>query len=330
MLISIPFLSSCKKKMPSSVLRPKAMEDVLYDYHLAQAIANDFNGADRYKKELLLQYVFEKHNTTQAQFDSSLVWYTRNTLEMGKIYENLSKRFQQADSAVVLRAEGQAQVAVPLVGDTVDIWLKDRLCCLATVSMANKLTFAIEATDTNFKARDSYRWMLDAHFLQTDTAGQYALMQLSILYKNDSIASVNRVVTEGHNALFIPTDSLPVKTVRGDVYFRGDTLTQQVRTLLLHKLSLMRYHTYGEPVVEKLKKDSVTTSDMAKDSLATEVKQEKDTVAVDSVAQKQQRLSPKELREQNRPQQLRKNTKPVPRVSPNNGNRRTRQTPSRR
>ena len=330
MLISIPFLSSCKKKMPSSVLRPKAMEDVLYDYHLAQAIANDFNGADRYKKELLLQYVFEKHNTTQAQFDSSLVWYTRNTLEMGKIYENLSKRFQQADSAVVLRAEGQTQVAVPLVGDTVDIWLKDRLCCLATVSMANKLTFAIEATDTNFKARDSYRWMLDAHFLQTDTAGQYALMQLSILYKNDSIASVNRVVTEGHNVLFIPTDSLPVKTVRGDVYFRGDTLTQQVRTLLLHKLSLMRYHTYGEPVVEKLKKDSVTTSDMAKDSLATEVKQEKDTVAVDSVAQKQQRLSPKELREQNRPQQLRKNTKPVPRVSPNNGNRRTRQTPSRR
>ncbi len=330
MLISIPFLSSCKKKMPSSVLRPQAMEDVLYDYHLAQAIANDFNGADRYKKELILQYVFEKHHTTQAQFDSSLVWYTRNTLEMGKIYENLSKRFQQADSAVVLRADGQAQVAVSLVGDTVDIWLKDRLCLLATVSMANKLTFAIEATDTNFKARDSYRWMLDAYFLQTDTAGQYALMQLSVVYRNDSIASVNRVLTEGRNALFIPTDSLPVKTVRGDVYFHGDTLDQHVRTLLLHKIALMRYHTHGEPVVEKPKKDSVTTSATAKDSLATEVKQEKDTLTVDSAAQRQQRLSPKELREQNRPQQLRKNTKPVPKVTSNNGNRQTRQAPSRR
>ncbi len=330
MLISIPFLSSCKKKMPSSVLRPKAMEDVLYDYHLAQAIANDFNGADRYKKELILQYVFEKHNTTQAQFDSSLVWYTRNTLEMGKIYENLSKRFQQADSSLVLHAEGQAQMAVPLVGDTVDIWLKDRLCCLATVNMANKLTFAIEVADTNFKARDSYRWMLDAHFLQQDTAGQYAFMQLSILYKNDSIASVNRVVTEGYNALFIPTDSLPIKTVRGDVYFRGDTLTHQVRTLLLHKLSLMRYHTFGEPVEEKLKKDSLATPAVAKDSLKTETKPAADTVAVDSATQKQLRLSPKELREQNRPQQLHKNRKSVIKVDPNNGNRHARQTPNRR
>ncbi len=331
-LTGIFLLSSCKKGVPSSLLQPKEMEDVLYDYHLAQAVSNDFNGEERYKKELILRDVFEKYHTTQEQFDSSLVWYTRNTQRLSDIYENLSKRYQKADSALVVIEEGQVQRAKAIVGDTVDIWIGERLCCLSTVPLTNKLTFNIEATDTNFKARDSYRWTLDAHFLQRDTAGQYALMQLNVHYKNDSTASVSKALAEGQNSLYLPTDTLPIQSVRGDVYFKNDTTGESIRTLLLHKISLMRYHTYGEPETEKVVEDSLATAVAAKDSLKNEARQpeEKDSVAVDSLAEKQLRLSPKELREQNRPQQLRKNSKPVPKVTPNNGNRRTRQTANRR
>ncbi len=331
-LTGVLLFSSCKKGVPSSLLQPKEMEDVLYDYHLAQAVGNDFNGEERYMKELILRDVFEKHHTTQAQFDSSLVWYTRNTQRLSQIYENLSKRYQKVDSALVVIEEGQAQRAKAIVGDTVDIWTNERLCCLSTVPLANKLVFNIETTDTNFKARDSYRWTLDAHFLQRDTAGRYALMQLSVLYRNDSTASVHKNLAEGRNSLFLPTDTLPILSVRGDVYFRNDTTDGQIRTLLLHGISLMRYHTYGEPETEKNAEDSLATAVAAKDSLKNESQRPegKDTIVVDSTKEKQLRLSPKELREQSRPQQLRKNSKPVPKVTPGNGNRRTRQTPNRR
>ena len=86
-------LASCKKKMPSEVIKPAEMENILYDYHLAQALGSEYNGEERYKRELLLQYVFEKHHVTKAEFDSSMVWYTRNMEELGNIYKNLERRY---------------------------------------------------------------------------------------------------------------------------------------------------------------------------------------------------------------------------------------------
>ena len=43
--------AGCRDKMPENVIPPDKMEELLYDYHLAQSVASDINYAQKYKKE---------------------------------------------------------------------------------------------------------------------------------------------------------------------------------------------------------------------------------------------------------------------------------------
>lgn len=70
------------------------MQNVLYDLHRADAILRVSN-LERGHDEALAKYyevVLEKHGITQAQFDSSLVWYTDNPARFDKIYPKIEKR----------------------------------------------------------------------------------------------------------------------------------------------------------------------------------------------------------------------------------------------
>lgn len=313
-------LSSCKKGIPSDVIPPDKMEALLYDYHIAQALGNEYNGEERYKRELLVQYVFTKHQTTEAHFDSSLVWYTRNTEELNKIYERVGERFKKSNEAILAITQSNTQAKVePIVGDTVNIWRQETLFRLSNAEMTNKLVFIIP-TDTSYRPRDQFMWKLSSLFLKDKQAYQNTEMELSIRYQNDSTASVYRHLVEGKNQLYIQTDTLPIKEVRGLIYFGGDSLTNQIQTLLIHDVSLMRYHTPKEKFenVTEIKKDTVTVA--KKDSVQTiETIEKKDTILE---KEEPARLSPKELREQNRPEQTQKKVKPQPKPVPQPNNRR--------
>lgn len=73
------------------------MMDVLHDMQLVDAIYQtryqDFNQAD--KKTALLEGVFEKHGITQAQLDSSLVWYADHPEEYMRITDSVSSRLKR-------------------------------------------------------------------------------------------------------------------------------------------------------------------------------------------------------------------------------------------
>lgn len=95
---------SCKPQVPDEYIQPDEFEDILYDFHLADGMANG-NG-DRadvsYDVTLYRQAVLHKYGITQAEFDSSLVYYMRHADRLHKIYENLSQRFE--DEAMALGA----------------------------------------------------------------------------------------------------------------------------------------------------------------------------------------------------------------------------------
>ncbi len=77
------FLAGCKPSVPSKYLSKGKMEDILYDYHIAQAMGEQSSNpatACTYRAA-----VFKKYHITQAQFDSSLVYYTRHTMGSMKI-----------------------------------------------------------------------------------------------------------------------------------------------------------------------------------------------------------------------------------------------------
>ena len=70
---------ACGKKIPSDIIQPEAMENLLYDYHLASTLGNNLSGSETKKRKAYYDYVFQKHQVTEAEFDSSMVWYTRHT-----------------------------------------------------------------------------------------------------------------------------------------------------------------------------------------------------------------------------------------------------------
>ena len=78
-LVCFSFMG-CKPKRPNGILSEGKMEKVMVDYHLAQGMAEAANEGDleatRYK---YIQAVFKKHHITDAEFDSSLVYYFENS-----------------------------------------------------------------------------------------------------------------------------------------------------------------------------------------------------------------------------------------------------------
>ena len=96
-------LAGCGKEIPSDIIQPSEMESLLYDYHLATTMGNDLPYGETYKKEAYLDYVFDKHHVTEAEFDSSMVWYTRHTYHLVTIYENVQKRFEEDEKHLRMR-----------------------------------------------------------------------------------------------------------------------------------------------------------------------------------------------------------------------------------
>ena len=70
------------------------MRDVLYDLHRADAIIQvaGYNYAHDQEVTAYYKNILDKHGITQAEFDSSLVWYTDNPQIFNKIYPKLIER----------------------------------------------------------------------------------------------------------------------------------------------------------------------------------------------------------------------------------------------
>ena len=100
---------SCGKKVPEDIIQPQAMENLLYDYHLATTMSADLPYDENYKKQAYLAYVFQKHGVTEAEFDSSMVWYSRHSDEMNTIYQNLQKRMETTAELLKKRIDGIAR-----------------------------------------------------------------------------------------------------------------------------------------------------------------------------------------------------------------------------
>ncbi len=79
------------------------MEDIFVDLHTADGILQESGYDYGHDEELrgYYQIVLDKHGTTQAQFDSSLVWYTTHPTIFDKIYPKVLDRLQAPLDAYV-------------------------------------------------------------------------------------------------------------------------------------------------------------------------------------------------------------------------------------
>jgi hypothetical protein len=214
------------------------------------------------EKEARKKYIFQKHGITAADFDSSMVWYTRESQELMSIYENLNKRFKREYEHVerLLESREEANTRSFASGDTVDVWMKENILWFTKSPLNNRLTFEIKA-DSTFHPKDAFDWNMDYYFM---TEGE-AIMGLNVIYENDSVIGMTKSITEsGPQSIYLHTDSAyNIKSLNGFVYVPQNQAKQP--NILLHKINLTRYHM-PEPT-DSLSTDSVSaTQEIKKES----------------------------------------------------------------
>ena len=93
-LSTIVAFYSCGKR-PGNVIPESKMMDILYDIRLAQAIYS--NNSQFYAdslKDALVAGVLDKYDVTQAQLDTSLVWYADNIDQYRIINDSVTSRLR--------------------------------------------------------------------------------------------------------------------------------------------------------------------------------------------------------------------------------------------
>lgn len=295
-LIAVLFLVSCKKGIPDEVIKPTEMENLLYDYQIARAMSDNLPYTDNYQKSLYLDYVFEKHHTTRADFDSSMVWYTRNSDVLLKVYKNVSKRLKQRQGELnhlIALRDKKPKETQP--GDSIDIWYADRMQRLSQAELFRKLDFVIPA-DTNFKKHDRFVWRMRYTFLADGkNTGGKAIQGMSIRFENDSVASIWKSVNRsGLDSLCLKADSsYTIKEISGFVYYT-DTVHHFPNQLLLDHISLVRYHAKESKSMKPENAYNADTVFIAPAKLDT-LKTNKDTVTTAGEEAEPVRKSPREM-----------------------------------
>ena len=238
------------------------MEDLLYDYHIAKALGDGLPYNENYKRTLYVEDVFRKYGTTEADFDSSMVWYTRNTQVLSTIYEKINTRFKkEVDDVKRLIAIRDNKPIMSESGDSIDVWFLEKMYRITGRPLNNRISFNLPS-DTNFYNRDTLLWQINYNFLgqeQEIDSARAAIMAMHIIYDNDSIIStIKKILRSGMDTIRLQSDTLGrIKEIKGFVYYNSSD--DFVKPLWIDSISLMRYHSNDTLFTNK--PDTVATVD---------------------------------------------------------------------
>lgn len=261
---------SCKPQVPGKYIQPDELEDILYDWHLADAMASVKEDADSSQYDLALyrQAVLRKHGISQAEFDSSLVYYTRHADRLHKIYENLSKRL--SDEALALGASTNdisRYGDMTSARDTSNLWTGMPACVLTSAAPYNVMTFNIDA-DSTYHRGDKIILSFNCDFIYK-SGMRNGVALLAVQFKNDSVASsVTHLSSNMDYSVTVSDDNgKGIKSVRGFFYLSGSNSEEakpDLRLLFIDKIRMVRMR--AKPIQISVNDDDgdVNKSDTAK------------------------------------------------------------------
>lgn len=242
-IVAIVMLGACVKDIEH--IDSSTMEDILYDYHRSQSSLDNFEGDYAYKANLYYQAVLKKYGVTQAEFDSSMVYYLRHSDDLQKIYERLDQRLQE--DALNLGAnvsEFNNYNDYKEGGDTANIWKGQRFYALTTYVPYNKINFSLKV-DTAYHPGDKLFWELNSKFHYQD-GFKNAIMVLVARYDNDSIVTLtNTFSNDGHQRMNMVTlDDHKLTSLKGFLMINKGTGQSKttLKLLFLNDVRLIRCH----------------------------------------------------------------------------------------
>lgn len=266
-LVVAVLMVSCKPSVPSEYIQKGKMENILFDYHLAKVMFEQEGKNDSLTLLAYQESIFEKYDVTRADFDSSMVYYSRHMQLLHEIYEHLGDRLSKELVAQGGVASGMGQYGDEIAGaDTASIWKGDRSIALTPFPISNSYSFEAKA-DTSFHKGDRIILDFDAQFIY-QMGLREATAVLSVTFMNDSVRTETvHVSSSSHFHLQIEdSDMLGIKNVRG--YFLlsngGNGYSSTIRMCLCYNIKLLRMHVKREAETTPADSAKVQRPDSAK------------------------------------------------------------------
>ncbi len=269
-------VSSCKPSLPSGVLSKGKMTDILYDYHLALAMAHMDDNGDKGQSLAYREAVLRKHDVTSAEFDSSMVYYMRHTELLEDVYKDLTDRYNNEITAMGGSAkEGGEFANLSATGDTANVWNLATSMVFMPVKPFNSTSFNIKV-DSTFHKGDRLMLDFDAQFIYQDGMRNGVAM-LAVQFGNDSIAQRTIMIqsTQHYSVELSDDDSLGIKSVKG--YFmlmNGDNGTgvssqTTLKLMFLEHIKLIRMHPQKPVAAPSGSSSSASSDSLRKDSASS-------------------------------------------------------------
>lgn len=269
-------ISSCKPSLPSGVLSKGKMTDILYDYHLALAMAHMDDNGDKGQSLAYREAVLRKHDVTSAEFDSSMVYYMRHTELLEDVYKDLTDRYNNEITAMGGSAkEGGEFANLSATGDTANVWNLATSMVFMPVKPFNSTSFDIKV-DSTFHKGDRLMLDFDAQFIYQDGMRNGVAM-LAVQFGNDSIAQRTIMIqsTQHYSVELSDADSLGIKSVKG--YFmlmnddNGTGVSSQttLKLMFLEHIKLIRMHPQKPVAAPAGSASSASSDSLRKDSASS-------------------------------------------------------------
>ena len=254
---------------PEGVMSKGKMTEVLYDYHIAQAMYSELSKDYDENQLLRLEAVYRKHGITEAEFDSSMVYYNRHPKEMKEIYGTLKDRYTEVQKDLQLLTGNNNMMVFTEGGDTADIWTGKPLYVLHANDYENKESFFIEA-DTSFHQQDAFRMTANIGFHSENMSSRQSSVVIcySLHLSDGRTISNNRCVSYPGTQqidLEVYQDDLDIESLSGFFYFDGQRGIKDIA--IIENVALYRMHKKREIIEES---PEVSADSTAVDSLKTD------------------------------------------------------------
>ena len=250
----------CKPGVPGKYLQPDEMADILYDYHLAEGVVNVSMYNDSIAMRSFKASILKKYGVKVADFDSSMVYYTRHTKLLEDVYTKLSDRFNKESSAL-----GGSSMGIDgafASADTTNVWQLSPSFVLSPYAATNRMTFEIKA-DTAYHKGDRLMLDFDTQFIYQDGMRDASVV-LAVTYDNDSVGYVtNNIMSSSHYHMQVDNSGrLGIKAIRGFWMLSSDTSdptasATTLKLLVVSNVKLIRLHVAEPENVPGDKADSL-------------------------------------------------------------------------
>ena len=261
---------SCTPSVPSQYIQPDEMEDILYDYHVAQAMSKTIgSGNYEYNKQLYIDAVLKKHGVSEADFDSSLVYYYTRADRFHEIYVRVSERLNEEAKLLGASVGDISRYSqYSATGDTANIWSDAFDALLIPRPTQNRFDFTIKV-DTTFHLGDSFMFQFVSEYLYQN-GSKDAVVCIVTKYEGDSILqTTNHVSVSGLAQMRVPANrEKKLKEMRGFIYLNdGGDISETRKMMYVSQLQLIRFHSKEIlKADETAGKDSVQTDSLQRDS----------------------------------------------------------------